>query len=402
MSEPGGAPARLATSRDDGTWDNEDLLRELREADMVPQGGHWAIWSWEQPAHLPARLQISIAVPRDVRSGSATHEFLDGVGRQLKRSFGLFCSERGWPAPSYELRSLPSSDGDWSYHISLPGGPEARGSLRPAKILAMGDEAQLAPLLGLETLDPMMGLPAKWIARSQAPAAHSAELHLFDGPGLVAAHTLHLVAEIWQRCLGFVEVQRWLLHALPSHAPLLATLLPERAAGLLAAVKTLVADGLWLPDPCSFLESYSAALPELEAEKGDHIMLQELLRRDVVPLNLTRFSDREGMLHAVEWRGEVEEEEEEEGTGLATRLINRLGAALLDSHDHHGPPIVLTSFENRLALSQALRGPFPHLPVLSWAELPAHARVNIVAVVDARFEVDPSPWAYASFEVGMP
>ena len=400
MSEAGGPTARLATSRGDGTWDNEELVRQLLGAETIPQNGHWAVWNWEQPAHLPARLQISITVPSDARRDAGTHEFFDAVSLQLKRSFGLFCSERGWPEPSYEVRSLSSATGDWSYHITLPGGPESRGSLKPTKILAMGDETQLAPLLGLETTDPMMGLPAKWIARSQAPAAHSAELHLFDGPGLVAAHTLHLVAEVWQRCLGFVEVQRWLIEALPSHAPFLAALLPQRAAGLLSAVKTLVADGLWLPHPSSFLESYSAALPELEAQEGDETMLGELLRRDIIPLNLPRFCDQQGLLHAVEWRGEVEEEEE--GTGIGTRLINRLGAALLDSHDHHGPPIVLTSFENRLALSHVLRGPFPHLPVLSWAELPIHARVNLVAVVDARFEVDPSPWAYGSFEVTIP
>lgn len=400
MSDGGGQPARLASTRGDGSWDNEELLRELRES-ANPEG-HWAVWSWEKPAPSPAPLRISIAVPADTRSAAATHEFLDGVARQLRRTFALFCNEKGWPGPAYSIRSVTASDGEWSYRIGLPGGPEARGELKPAKILALGDESQLAPLLGLETVDPMLGLPAKWIARSQAPAAHSAELHLFDGPGLVAAHTLQLVGDIWARCFGFLELQRWLLDALPSHAPLLAALLPQRAGCLLQAVKELIGDGLWLPHPGTFLESYAAALPELEAELGDSAMLRELLRRDIVPLNLPRFTDSQGMLHAVEWRGEVEDQSDGDNDGVSTRLMNRLGAALLDCHDRHGAPVVLTSFENRLVLSHALRGPFPNLPVLSWAEIPAHARINLVAVVDSRFEVDPSPWAYGSFEVGMP
>lgn len=399
MSDQGGRSARFAISQSDGSWDNEALIQELRET-TTPEG-NWAVWSWDGPAPTPSPLQIEIAIPADVRSASTTHEFLDGVGRQLRHTFSLFCAEKGWPEPAYRMKASTSPNGEWAYRITLPGGPEATGTLKPAKILAMGDESQLAPLLGLETVDPMLGLPAKWIARSQAPAAHSAELHLFDGAGLVAAHTLQLVGELWNRCFGFVEVQRWFLEALPSHSPLLASLLPERAGCLLQAIKELVGDGLWLPHPSVFLENYAAALPELDAELGDEAMLRELLRRDIVPLNLSRFADRQGILHAVEWRGEVEDCQEEHG-GVGTRLLNRLGAALMDCHDHHGPPVVLTGFENRLALSHVLRGPFPSLPVLSWAELPGHARVNLVAVVDSRFEVDPSPWVYGSFEVGMP
>jgi flagellar biosynthesis component FlhA len=261
----------------------------------------------------------------------------------------------------------------------------------------MGDESQLSPLLGLETVDPILGLPAKWIARSQLDLARSAQVHLFDGPGLVAAHTLHIMGEIWHRALGFLEIQRWLLGAFPGHSPLLAGVIPAQTGLLLRTVKELIAEGLWLPHPAAFLELFVATLPELEPnEPIDVDMLKELMRKEIVPLNLERFTDSHGMLHAVEWRGEPDGDSADQ-----TRLVHRLGAALLLAHEYDGSPVVLTDFENRLQLSQALRSPFPYLPVLSWAELPAHARLNLVAVVDARFEVDPSPWAQATFEVSV-
>ena len=392
-----GRSTRLATSLDGQSWDNQALVEELRSASDVPEGGHWSVWNWHHTDPPPSPLEVVIAVPNDTRSASAMHEFLDAVGRQLKRAFGLFCSERGWPPCSYRLRPTTSNDGEWSYAISLPGGPKAEGRLKPAKLLLMGDEKQLSPLLGLETVDPILGLPAKWIARSQLGAAHSAQLHLFDGPGLVAAHSLHLIGELWHRTFGFLEVQHWMLAALPSHTQLLTAVLPRQAGLFLQTVKDMVADHLWLPHPGVFLELFAAALPELDHQELDGNLLRELMRKDIVPLNLGRFVDGDGTLHAVEWKGEPEGDDADQ-----SRLLNRLGAALLDSHDHHGAPVVLTDFESRLALSQVLRGPFPYLPVLSWAELPAHARLNVVAVIDARFDVDPTPWRYATFKTTMP
>ena len=389
MSRQEGTEPRLATCLDGRPWDNAALLEELKLSAEAP-AGHWAIWNWENPTPAPSLLEIQVAVPQDSNSAAATHEFLDGVAKQLKAAFMMYSSERGWPEPGYRLRRIIAEQDEWSYRISLQGGPTVEGWLKPNKLLAMGDETQLAPLLGLETLDPVLGLPAKWIGKSQMGPAQSGGLHVFDGPGVITAHTLHMLTEVWQLAFGFLEVQRWLLSAVPTHAMLLGAVMPAHAGLFLKTLKDFVADGLWLPHSAQFLELFAATLPELQPdEKGEAELLKELMRREIVPFNLGRYAARDGILRAVEWRGEPEGDDADQA-----RLLLRLSEALTSSQGG----VVITDFENRPQLGEVLRGPFPGMPVLSWAEMPPHARIEIVAVVDARLEVDPSPWPYATFQ----
>jgi flagellar biosynthesis component FlhA len=389
---------RLATSLAGQPWDNAALVDELRGASEVPQGGHWSVWNWQDSEPAPALLEVLVAVPEDAGSAAATHDFLDRVGNQLRHTFALYSAERGWPQPSFRLRRTRSGDGRWTYQASLPGGPSAQGVLKPTKLLAMGDEKQLAPLLGLETVDPVLGLPAKWIGRSQLGQGQSAELHLFESPGLVAAHCLHMIGELWHRCFGFLEVQRWLLGCAATHAELLSAVIVEHTGLFLRTLKALVADHLWLPHPSRFLELFLSALAELDTEDAvDPALLVELLRKDVVPLNLGRFCDSRALLQAVEWKSESEGDDADQ-----SRLLLRLSQALSQVEGDGACPVVVTDFESRALLSGILHGPFPDLPVLSWAELPAHVRVEIVAVVDARLELDPSPWPYATYGVDPP
>lgn len=385
---------RLAVSSDGLSWDNPELLEELRSH---PDPSHWAVWSWQRDNDpLPCPLQVTISVPETQQHAAATHDVMQAVGRQLQSAFRLFCAERGWPLPDFSVQRLAVEGETWSYQISLPGGPEARGELKPSKLLVMGDEEQLALLLGLETVDPILGLPARWIARSQLNLARSVELHLFDAPGLVAAHTLHLVGEQFHRALGFLQLQRWLLPTLPEYGDLLGTVFPQRTGLFSRTVKALIADDLWLPHPARFLEMFLEALSELEgSDPLDADLLKELIRRELVPENLPRFLDGAGLLWAVEWKGEPD------GDGAdQARLLSRLGVALHGLADCEPPPVVVTDFESRSELGRVLRGPYPTLPVLSWAEIPSHVRLQLLGVVDARFEVDPAPWEPNWFEVG--
>ncbi len=390
MSET--TPPRLAFSSNGQSWDNPALLEELHNA---ASPSHWAVWSWQSSEPFPSPLAVEIRVPEEHQHSTATHDVMQGVARQLQGAFRMFCGERGWPEPDIALQRLAVPDERWSYRVTLPGGPEAEGELRPTKLLAMGEEEQLAGLLGLETVDPILGLPARWITRSQLDLARSVELHLFDAPGLVAAHTLHMVSESFERTLGMLAIQRWMLPALAQYGEALTSTLAQRAGMILRTVKSLISEGLWLPGPGRLLDLFLQSLSEVEGtDPLEAELLKELMRRELVPENLPRFLDGAGLLWAVEWKGQTEED-----SAAQNRLLARLGTALHGLADCDPPPVVLTDFESRAELSRVLKGPFPHLPVLSWSELPPHARVQLMGVVDARFEVDPAPWEPAWFEV---
>jgi flagellar biosynthesis component FlhA len=347
---------------------------------------------------LPPALDVVIAAPADSLADPATEELLEATRRQLRRAFGLFGGERGWPLPSFCLRgeAAPVTT-EWSYRIALPGGPGVAGSLRPNQLLALGDERALAGMLGIETLEPFTGQPAKWVGRSQLPLAQAANAQLFDGPALVAAHCLHLLdGRLWHRCLGLPQLQPWLLSAAGSHAGILKEIMEKHAGLLLRTVRELVADDLWLPPSATLLEHFASALAELPPPV-DPELLVELLRKEIVPLNLHRFLASDGILHAVEWRADPEGELSEP-TRLA-RLSQAIHAAWSRPDWGTGMLSLLTDLEIRAEFGRLMRPLFPCCPVLSWAEIPSHTRLNVIAVVDGQLETDPSPWPQAIFEI---
>jgi type III secretory pathway component EscV len=375
---------RLAFSPDGRHWDDETLWSELNQSG---EGGCWSLWRWLPSTQPRALLEITLYGPEH---SAHPAELLEKVRAQLEHSFTLYSAERGWPRLAYQVRWEATPGGEWSYRISMPGGPSAEGQLQPTKLLVMGEPQQMSHLLGLETSDPMLGLPAKWIARSQLELARSIEGHVFDSPSLVAAHTLHLVGPLWHRCFGFEEVQRWLLACLPGQSELLAEIFPQNGGLLVRTLKDLIAEQLRLPSAPRYLELFLETLPELPPEKN-FPLCAELMRKEVLRLNLDRFSDAQGVVHAIDWRGQPEDDHHAQ-----LRMLHRLDAAL---QEYPQTTALLTAFELRRTVAQVLRNSHPWLPVLSWDELPGQCYVQWVAVIDTRFEADPSPWAGATFLV---
>ncbi len=387
----------MAFSLNGSPWENRGLLEELLEqTSPSATTGYWAVWNWSTEKSPPAPLLISFSVPEELVNLDSSTQFLESVAQQLDKAFTLFCEERGWPKPRFQLKVIGSDSPEWSYEIEIFSRKSGLNHIKPNKLLIIGEHQQLAGLLGLETLDPVLGLPAKWIARSQLENALESDLHLFNGPGVVTAHALHLASENFHLQIGFLELQSWLHPALASHGPLVETLIREHCGLLLRLVKDLVSQHLWLPHPARFCELFIACLPELDPDEPDPFLLSEMLRKEIVAINIERWLDSDQQLRAIEWRGEADNDD-----AVQSRLMIRLADALSKAYDTNpnGVPIVLTDFESRAGLALVLQGPYPTVPILSWAEIPTHVPVNLVAVVDATFEVDPSPWHSTIFEV---
>lgn len=390
MSNP-----RFAYSLQGSEWENKELLDELlRESDQAS----WFVASWQES--LPGRglLKVVMHIPPHQLGQESTEDFLNSLSYQLDSALGRFCEERGWPVPRFDLQAVEGEAPDWRYEIQAPESPVGGGLLKPNKLLAVGEPAGLGRFLGLETFEPVFGLSAKWIGRSQMEQAIDADLTVFDGPGVVAAHVLHQVGDRFHNLIGHWELQRWFRSALPEAEALIAPLVQRHPGLVLRLVRDMILDGLWLPEAARFFEYLSMCLPELEESKGpDPAILGELMRRHVVPFNLARWVNSEGRLNAVEWSGSPSLNQSEQ-----TRLLIRLAAALSDLQERpnsDGVAVVMTDFEERRELSHSLKGIFPQLPILSWPELPTHAQVDVSAQVNAELPVDPSPWDSEEFEV---
>ncbi len=343
----------------------------------------------------PPRLSVSLLAPTDQLERASTLELLLSVRNRFQLAFAAYASERCWPTPAFEVELLESEDSDWGYSAHLSG-ELARGDLKPGKLLAIGEPEGLDSLLGLETLDPFMGLPAKWIAVTQRQRARGMAFtalggSLFDESTLVVAHTLQALGDRWAESFGLPQVVDWLSVVSPHHRELFDSTFRQNQGLFLEILKGLVDDDLWLPPPAHYLELFAA---KLTLASDDPWMLSELIRAEVLPRNLPRYRDARGTLWAVEWRADPEQEED-----CSARLMLRLGHALERIPPHDGTPLLLTDLPSRRSLGRALRHAFPGLPVLSWDELEMSTQLSVVAVVDARLEFDPSPWPGQLYEV---
>lgn len=387
---------RIAYSLKGSDWENRELLEELLQEPH--QDNSWYVASWQEPKRGKGSLMLLARVPQEQMSQGGTDEFLNTVGHQLNGALQRFCQERGWPEPRFELQADVSETGEWSYEVHAPETPVGHGQLKPNKLLAVGEPEGLGRFLGLETVEPVFGLSAKWIARSQMDQALQSDLTVFDAPGVIAAHVLHQIGDTFHNLLGFWELQRWIRPALPEAEALIAPLILKHSGLVLRLVRDLILDGLWLPEPAKFFEALAMCLPELEAADGpDPAILGELVRKEIVPLNLPRWVNERAQLEAVEWKGSPTMDQAEQ-----TRLLIRLAAALTklqESRSGAGVPVVMCDFEQRRELAHSLKGIFPQLPIISWPELPTHAKVEICAVVDADLAVDPTPWPTTEVEV---
>lgn len=346
------------------------------------------------PKASTPRLSVTFNLPSDQAEQAATAELLSQVAQQMQLAFTAFARDREWPQAQFALKQTVVAQKSWSYRAELGGTALLSGELQPGKLLAIGESQTLANLLGLQTVEPFLGMPAKWIAATQEKRARALPLDgLFDQASLVVAHTLHAVSERWSETFGLNQALDWLADVSCAHRALINSDVAPRQGVFLEVLKELVADRLWLPPAEQFLELFAAA----RAKAGEDLwMLGELLRCAIVPRNLAHWQDHRGTLWAVEWRAQEEDE-----LSLSDRLLRRLQYALGQAPDPQVACVVITDIEHRRGLSQALRFAFPDLPVLSWQELEKASGLEVIAVVDARMEFDPSPWPSQLFELSV-
>jgi flagellar biosynthesis protein FlhA len=182
------------------------IERRRREAEAADEGGQPAP-DVDTPQALAAsmrveRLELELAPNLTPLADPAQGgDLLDRV-RGLRRKIA---SEKGFAIPTVRTRdniNLPAS----AYAIKVNGVVVARGEAPPGRMLAIG--AGIDALPGEPTVEPVFGLPAKWIpveAREQALVA--AGITPIDRSSAVITHLAEIVSRHAAELLGAQQVQ---------------------------------------------------------------------------------------------------------------------------------------------------------------------------------------------------
>jgi len=183
------------------------IERRRREADEAEAKGEAPPDAVDTPQALAAsmrveRLELELAPNLTPLADPAQGgDLLDRV-RGLRRKIA---SEKGFAIPTVRTRdniNLPAS----AYAIKVNGVQVARGEAPPGRMLAIG--AGIDALPGEPTVEPVFGLPAKWIpveAREQALVA--AGITPIDRSSAVITHLAEIVSRHAAELLGAQQVQ---------------------------------------------------------------------------------------------------------------------------------------------------------------------------------------------------
>src|SRR6478609_6297191 len=268
-----------------------------------------------------------------------------GLRRKIAMELGIVVP----PVRTRDSVDLPRS----TYVVRIAGVEVGRGEVPPGRILALGDD--LAALPGQSTVEPVFGLPGKWVA---AELRHAAEM-----AGATVVDRVSVVEELVPGLLTLGEVQRVLQGLLAEEVPIRDLGRIYEALTLRAKVST---------DPEGLVEAARGALgPALSAQYVQDGALRVLTLDPVFEQSLV-----EALRPS------------EQGTQIVTdptrleAMLERLRAQVADAEATGRSVVLVCAPALRPALRKVVILALDRLPVLSYAEVTGGGvRIETVGVV---------------------
>lgn len=377
---------RFASRREGEEWTDRALLDELLdERNEAAENGNWLLVRWAGSTPTNGGLEIYLTAPNPEVDRVTLLKLTELVAQKLGNGLKRASRERGWPRPRFAVIPGAARDNEhWTYRLELSPYSSEPVVIHPNKILAVGEESALSSLLGLECVDPVFGLSAKWITYSQAERATESGCLLFEAAEVLMSHAISFSQPRAAHGVGQWEVLHWASQALPYLGSSAVRLLESQIELLTYLVKTFIQENLHLPAPEVFLETVMEARL---VEKAPLAEIESTVRKKIVLFNLPRWKGRDGHLPVIEWDGPSEPEADQHQRMLV-RLTRVLESASEEGRD--GTPVLMVESTQRSLLAESLAGLFPDLPVLAWDQLEDLGEVEIFAKVSSELTVEPS------------
>ena len=317
-------------------------------------------------------------------------DLLDRV-RALRRKIAL---ELGLVMPSVRTRDnveLPPS----TYAVLLHGVELARGIAPPGRVLVIADD--LSVFAGDEVVEPVFGLPAKWIPDVQRTEAEALGATVVDRSSVVTTHLAELARDHAAELIGRQDVKN-LLDLVRESDP---AVIDDLGAGDVSlpqvqwVLQELLREQVPIRDVVRILEVIGEKARY--AQSGEDLV--EAVR-EVLGAAITERHARDGSLAVIGLDPVLEQELtrafSNDGT---TRLDAQQLQAVVDQimeltnraeHDGHDP-VVLCSPLLRRSLRRLLEGLEGSPPVLAFREVGPQASVLSVGTVALPAAAQPEP-----------
>lgn len=287
------------------------------------------------------------------------------------------------------------------YVLRIQGVEQARGTIKPTKILALATETPNTLPEGEDTTEPVYGAPARWIATQNQEVAAMAGITLVTPTEILATHLLEVVKRNFSRLLTLKSLRR-LIEEMKSvsdpmraeaNRKMLDSLIPDKVPMdvLHAVLRLLLDEQVSIRNLPLILE----AVAEARAVNAQPEAICEHVRQRLGFQIISGIRRDDGTLPLIqlapEWEDTFANYQVDADRGLDIALppdlFNRLADNMSDRVQNAGDqgifPAVVTNTRRRRFLKTLMRAKGINNPVLSFEEIGVDARPSLVGVVPA-------------------
>ncbi|MEO0602199.1 MAG: flagellar biosynthesis protein FlhA, partial [Myxococcota bacterium] len=334
---------------------------------------------------LAVEVAVDLLYLVDERQGGELLKRIQKVRTQFAKEVGLVL-------PPVHLRdNLDLENGE--YAVLVRGERIAGGRIQPRAHLALDSGAASEPLQGIQTTDPVFGLPAYWILDRTVLDARAKGYTVVDAPTVVTTHLVELMAAYGHELYDGTQLDAGLERVQQTNPKLVDDLIPEPLSAnlVLKVCRNLLKEGLSVRDLQTILE----ALADYAPRTRDPEVLTEFVRQRMARHITGRFAE-DGVVRIVQLgpaaedavlRGLQATEGSTPNLQLPPTQARDLILGIRDQVERYAGPgqaVVMCPPLARGALRRLVERALPRVTVLSSAELLPEVRLEPVGQVDLR------------------
>ncbi len=278
------------------------------------------------------------------------------------------------------------------YRLKVKGNVMAQGDLLLDHYLAMSPGTDDDSIVGIDTIEPSFGLPAKWITEDMKEEAEILGYTVVDPPSVVSTHITEIIKTNAHELLGRQETKQLIDH-LNEHYPILVeevTPNPLSVGEVQKVLAKLLKENISIRNLPVIFET----LADFGKMSSDTDLLAEYVRQSLARQITNQYLQSDDSLKVVTLSGKVEKviadgvQQTEHGNYLAIdpaisqQILESISAQLEQLSMLGQTPIVLCSPAVRMYVRQLTERYFPQTPILSYNELETNVEVQSVGVVN--------------------
>jgi len=320
----------------------------------------------------------------DPRKDTAIFDRIGALRRKFAQQLGIVI-------PLVRLRDNINLE-PTAYQIRLFDHVVAAGKLEPEMFLAMDSGAVRSKIGGIETSEPVYGLPALWIAPQDKEKAELNGYTVIDPESVFITHLSETLRKYADELLTREDVQALVERLRKTQPALVGDVVGEHVSvGLLQAVlRNLLRDQIPIRELTTILE----ALGDSAAKTKNAAVLTEMVRKRLSRTVTEQYKDQTGKVPAITLEPSLEHQMsttlQQEGEDLtlgvraetAVEFSRKVAQAWKAAMEAGREKIVLLCDARlRYPLAQMLSRTVPSLPVIAYDEITLGTEVEPVNVV---------------------